>query len=75
MGDKAKYYKNPNGEFTEEDFAQIKREGKVDEFQRNFKLIDQPCPPKKLRGAGAGCMHCWECFDFAFNKVKIRKGK
>lgn len=70
---KSKYYKNPNEEFAEEDFMQIKQEGKVDEFLREFKIIEQPCPPRKLRPAGGMCFHCEFCFGESFKKVKIKK--
>lgn len=71
---KSKYYNNPLGDMTEEDLIEIKKNGNVEEFLRNLRITQTPCPPKKLKHPTLLCFECVQCYNHAFDSIKIRKG-
>lgn len=71
---KAKYYNNPLGDMTEEELIEIKQSGKMDEFLRNLRITQTPYPPKRLKHPTLLCFECVQCFIYAFESIKIRKG-
>lgn len=67
------YYNNKNGTLTIKEMIEIKKQGKVKEYIKNFKVTRDKCPPNHLRHLGEmkQCFYCVDCLYAAFKQVKI----
>lgn len=67
-------YRNPLGHTTMEYLLELYNNPELQQdFHKNFKIIENPCPPKNLLSADIVCFHCKECYEFAIQKAKEKE--
>ncbi len=64
----ASRYRNPNGCYTTEEFTELVRSGKFDEYAESFKATASKCPPS-IWCIDSSCFYCYECQLDCYERV------
>ena len=66
---------NPNGNMTEEQMIELLKlsEKELYDYIATMKILNHPCPPKKL--IALPCFYCYQCFNNAFDAIKAKRKK